>query len=148
MDHIVYLDSGSKEIESLLDGKKSMIIRGSSGIKPYTHVDVGDILYFINNDGGNEIRARGVVSSVFCSGTLSVEESFATIIRNQDKLQLPDNQFEKIAGKSYLILVELKNIEGLAPIKFERKSFTFMDDWLPVGKIEEFILSDRGIISV
>lgn len=51
MDHVVYLDAKSNELENLLSGKKSMIIRGATGRKvPYGKVNVGDILYFINNN--------------------------------------------------------------------------------------------------
>ena len=96
MDHIVFLDAKSNEIENLVKGNKSMIIRGASGRKvPYGMVKEGDILYFINNNGEERIRARGEVISVYDSEKLSVEESFETIIRNQDKLQLPDRIFER-----------------------------------------------------
>ena len=33
MNHIVYLDAKSNELGNLLDGKKSMIIRGAAGRK-------------------------------------------------------------------------------------------------------------------
>lgn len=33
MDHVVYLDSTAKELELLLSGKKTMIIRGATGRK-------------------------------------------------------------------------------------------------------------------
>lgn len=148
MDHIVYLDAKSREIENLILGHKSMIIRGAQGRKlPHGRVNEGDTLYFVNNNCEGEIKARGVVSTVFCSDMLTKEESFETIIRNQDKLQLPDNQFEKIAGKRYLVLIGIDNIEKIAPLRFDRGSFTNMDDWLPVGRIEEYILSGQGIIS-
>jgi hypothetical protein len=148
MDHIVYLDSKTGEMENLLLGKKSMIIRGASGRKlPHGRVCEGDILYFINNNGEGEIKARAVVSSVFCSGMLTEEESFGTIIRNQDRLQLPDSQFEMIAGKRYLVLIGLQNIEKIESFRFDRSCFTNMDDWIPVGNIEEHNLSDQGIIS-
>ncbi|KUO64077.1 MAG: hypothetical protein APF84_08180 [Gracilibacter sp. BRH_c7a] len=31
MDHVVYLDAKAKELEKLLEGSKSMIIRGATG---------------------------------------------------------------------------------------------------------------------
>ena len=148
MDHIVYLDTEAREMENLLLGNKSMIIRGATGRKlPHGRVKEGDNLYLINNNGDGVIRARGVVSSVFSSGMLTEEESFRTIIMNQDKLQLPDSQFEKIAGKRFLVLISLENIEKLESFRFDRKKFTNMDDWIPVGNIEEYNLLNQGIIS-
>jgi hypothetical protein len=142
MDHVVYLDAKAKELENLVKGNKSMIIRGAAGRKiPYGRVNEGDILYFINNNGEGEIKARGVVTSVISSDKLSVEESFETIIRHQDKLQLPDKQFEKLAGKRYLTLIGLDDIHEIEPFYIDRSNFANMDDWLPVGRIEEFIAS-------
>jgi hypothetical protein len=137
MDHIVYVDTRAREMEDLVMGIKSMIIRGASGRKlPHGRVNEGDILYFVNNNGECEVKARGVVSSVLNTEKLTVEESFETIIRHQDKLQLPDKQFEKIAGKRYLVLIGLNEIEEVKPFRIDKTSFINMDDWIPVGKID------------
>jgi len=140
MDHIVYLDSRAKELENLVNGNKSMIIRGAAGRKlPHGKVNEGDVLYFLNNNGEAEIKAKGVVSSVLNTNQLSVEESFETIIKHQDKLQLPDKQFEKIAGKRYLVLIGLSDIKEIEPFRFDKSEFTNTDDWIPVGRIESVI---------
>ena len=136
MDHVVCLDAGAKELENLINGNKSMIIRGSDvGDLPYKSVKEGDILYFMSCIGDGEIKARGFVSYVYYSERLSVEASFETIIRNQDKLQLPDKQFERIAGKRYLVLVGMEEIEVIEPIRVDILKFTSPDDWLPVENI-------------
>jgi hypothetical protein len=137
MDHVVYVDSKSNELDNLIKGNKSMIIRGATGRKlPYGRVNMGDVLYFINNNGEGEVRARGSVCTVYNSDRLSEEESFEMVIRYQDKLQLPDIQFEKWAGKRYLILIGLDNIQEVKPFRIDKSNFTNMDDWLPVGNIE------------
>jgi hypothetical protein len=142
MDHIVYLDAKAKELENLVNGNKSMIIRGASGKKlPHGSVNEGDVLYFINNNGECEVKAMGVVSSVLNSDKLSVEESFETIVRHQDRLQLPDKQFDKWAGKRYLVLIGLDEIQEIKPFRIDKSRFPGMDDWLSVGRIEEFIAS-------
>lgn len=115
MDHIVTLDSGAKEIENLIKGTKTMIIYGSDeNCMPYGMVKEGDILYFINSDSQAEVKAKGVVSSVDNSCKLSVEESFEIIIRNQHKLALPDDMFYKWAGKKYLILIGISDVEEVS----------------------------------
>jgi hypothetical protein len=136
MDHVVFLDTKAREMENLVKGNKSMIIRGAAGRKlPHGRVNEGDVLYFVNNNGESEVKARGVVASVLNSEKLTVEESFETIIRNQDKLQLPDKQFERLAGKRYLVLIGLDEIEEVRPFRIDKTSFTGMDDWITVGKI-------------
>lgn len=137
MDHVVYLDGKAQELDNLVKGNKSMIIRGAAGRKfPYGKVYEGDVLYFINNIGETDVKAMGIVSSVLNSDQLSVEESFETIIRHQDKLQLPDKQFEKLAGKRYLVLVGLKDIKKVTPFRIDKRNFRNTDDWMPVGNIE------------
>ena len=137
MDHIVCLDARAREMENLVNGIKSMIIRGAEEKKiPHGRVNEGDVLYFVYNNGVSEVKARGVVSFVLNSEKLTFEESFETIIRHQDKLQLPDMQFEKVAGKSYLVLIGLSKIEEVEPFRIENAYFEGMCDWIPVGKIE------------
>ena len=138
MDHIVYLDAKADELENLISGEKSMIIRGAAGRKvPYEKVNVGDILYFINNNAEGEINARGVVSSVFNSEKMTKDESIALVEKNQDKLRLTARQFQKWAGKRYIVLIGIKNIEKIQHFQFNRDIFkNMMDDWLPVENIE------------
>jgi hypothetical protein len=136
MDHLVFLDTGARELENLVNGQKSMILRGADIIKvPHGSVKQGDILYFINGSREKEVTARGVVTCVFNSVKLSVEESYETIIRNQDKLQLPDGQFESFAGKRYLVLIGVDNIESVKPFTIDQAVFNGSDDWYSVGDI-------------
>jgi len=138
MDHIVFLDSGSRELENLVSGNKSMIIRGAAvRTVPHGRVSEGDVLYFIINNGEGRVRAKGVVSSVLNTERLTVEESFETIIKNQDKLQLPDKQFEKIAGKSFLVLIGIEDIKEIKPFRIDRSGFANVGNWIPVGKVEQ-----------
>ncbi len=48
MVHLVYCDDQSKEINRILDGSKTMIIRGAAGRKiPHSRVFENEILYFM-----------------------------------------------------------------------------------------------------
>jgi len=112
MNHIVTLDSEAKEIENLIKGSKSMVVHAAdTKCVPYGTVAEGDVLYFVNDSNPAEVKAKGVVSSVYNSYQLSVAESFEMIIRNQDKLRLPDDLFYKMAGKKYLVLIGLRDVE-------------------------------------
>ncbi|MDD4530594.1 MAG: hypothetical protein PHO80_03535, partial [Candidatus Gracilibacteria bacterium] len=127
----------AKELENLLNHKKTMIIRGATGRKlPHGRVDAGDILYFINNNAEGEVRAKGTVISVFNSDKMEEKESIDIIKKHQNKLQLTDKQFEKWAGKRYIVLIELDKIEELKPFAIDKSNYGNMDDWLPVEKIE------------
>lgn len=137
MDHVVYLDAKSSELQKLLNGSKSMIIRGATGRKmPHGRVSPGDILYFINNNGEGVVRARAHVVSVINSDMMSPEESVAMVKEHHSKLSLSESQFKKWAGKRYLVLIEVNKTEELKPFTVDKSEYGNMDDWLPVGDID------------
>ena len=137
MDHIVYLDARANELDLLLSAKKTMIIRGATGRKlPYGRVNQDDVLYFINNDADGHVRAMAKVKSVLNSDKLTAEASAQLVDRHQDKLQLTRKQYERWAGKRYLVLIEVSDVESIEPFRIDRSDYGNMDDWLPVEQIE------------
>ena len=137
MDHVAYLDAKAKELQKLLQEGKSMIIRGATGRKmPYGRVEPGDRLYFIENDGSGLVKAKAEVVSVLNSEKLSIEESEALVESNQAQLQLTPKQFKRWAGKRYLVLIEVGQVEECAPFPIDRSDYGNTDDWLPVGSID------------
>lgn len=136
MDHVVYTDFKAKEMESIIDGSKTMIIRGAAGRKmPYGRVDNGDILYFINNNAEGLVKAKAVVKNVLNSDKMSKEESIKLVDENMKKLKLSDKQHSKWAGKRYLVLIEISDVETVEPFKIDKSGMSNMDDWAPVDSI-------------
>lgn len=137
MDHVVYVDAKADELGKLLRGKKTLVIRGAAGRKlPYGRVDVGDVLYFMNNNAEGMVRAKGVVDSVFNSEKMTPEESITLVESHRDALQLSDKQYEKWAGKRYLVLIGVKDLAEVKAFAIDKSQYANMDDWLPVGDIE------------
>ena len=138
MDHVVYLDAKSNELEKLLSNQKTMIIRGATGRKlPYGGVKEGDVLYFINNNAEGKARAKGIVVSVLNSEKLSQEESISLVRKNQKKLLLTEKQFQKWAGKRYIVLIGLGKVEEIEFFEIDKSDYGNMDDWLYVENIEK-----------
>lgn len=137
MDHVVYLDAKANDLEKLLNKSKTMIIRGATGRKlPYGRVFKGDVLYFINNNAEGAVKAKAEVKTVFNSDKMSTEESVSLVKKNLKKLNLSEKQFEKWAGKRYLVLIEINNIQEIKPFAIDKSNYGNMDDWLRVEKIE------------
>lgn len=136
MDHVVYLDRKANELENLLSGKKKMIIRGATGRKmPYGRVNIGDILYLLENDGTRKIKATGEVNYVFNSEKMDSNESIALVDEHQSRLLLTSAQIKRWAGKRYLVLIGISNLESLKPFSIDMSDYGNMDDWLAVGDI-------------
>ncbi len=136
MDHVVYLDTKAKELEKLLQGEKSMIIRGAAGRKmPYGRVNENDMLYFIQNNGEGLVRAAARVKRAIHSPKMNREESEQLVADYQPRLNLTAAQMKRWSGKRYLVLIELQDVQPLEPFAVNRSDFGNMDDWLPVGNI-------------
>jgi hypothetical protein len=137
VDHVVYFDYQSQELEMLEAGSKTMIIRGAAGRKmPYGRVAAGDVLYFVLNNGGGQVRACGKVRVVFNSGEMAPEESARLVQANQLKLQLTEAQRRRWSAKRYLILIEVEDVTRVEPFAIDRSGYGNMDDWLPVGSVK------------
>ncbi len=134
MVHLVYCDDKSKELAKILDGSKTMIIRGAAGRKiPHSRVFKDEILYFMEK-GSKKITAKATVSDVQNYVKLSDDEITKTIENNNNKLQLTEKQRERW-HKKCLCLVEFYEAEEITPLDFEHQGN--MDDWLIIDKIED-----------
>lgn len=144
MDHIVYVDVKQGELENLLCGAARMLVRGATGRKlPYGRVQLGDRLFFVQNDGKCQVRAWAEVTMVWNSPSLGAEESKKVIEENQEQLQLSPKQIQRWSGKRFLILIGLGRVTPITPFTIDRSAFGNMDDWLPVGDVERVRLEDR-----
>lgn len=144
MDHVVYVDTKAKEMEKLVSKEKKMIIRGATGRKlPYGRVEIGDVLYFIRNKGEGQIEARAVVKTVLNSEKMTEEQSINLVSKNQDKLKLTDQQFNRWAGKRFIVLIEIEDIETIKPFTIDKSNYGNMDDWLLVEEIKNVRANDR-----
>jgi hypothetical protein len=137
MDHVVYLDAKANELEKILSGTKTMIIRGATGRKmPYGRVDESDVLFLLENDGSGEVKAKVQVVSVINSDKLDPEESAQLVDLNQPKLNLSADQIKRWSGKRYLVLIEIDRVECVEPFRIDKSAYSTMDDWLPVENID------------
>lgn len=138
MEHLVYCDAKAKVLEKILNGAKTMIIRGAAGRKlPHSRVFEGETLYFIENNCSGLIKAKATVKSVFNSEKMKEDESKEVVARNQDKLNLTDAQIKRWAGKKVLCLIEIKDIQKIEPLTLARQRN--MDDWITVENISTIL---------
>lgn len=137
MVHLVYCDDKSKELSKILDGSKTMVIRGAAGRKiPHSRVFTGEELYFMEK-GSKKITAKAVVKNVQNFTKLTDDEITKTIDDNNDKMQLTDKQKERW-HKKCLCLVEFDNVKEITPLDFDHQGN--MDDWLIIDKIEDVVV--------
>lgn len=137
MIHLVYCDNKEKVLDKIMNGSKTMIIRGAAGRKiPHSRVFKDEILYFMEK-GSKKISAKAKVVDVKNFIKLSEEEIEAKLDEYQEKLNLSPKQRIRW-HKKCLCLVEFSNVEAIEPLDFDHQGN--MDDWLIVEKIEDVVV--------
>jgi hypothetical protein len=137
MMNLAYCDDKAKVLEQLLDGTRSMVIRGAAGRKiPHSRVFAGETIYFIKK-GTGKITAKATVKSVQNYVKLAEDEIIKTLEENQSKLGLTEKE-KKRWHKKCLCLVEVEGVKEIEPLEFDRQGN--MDDWLIIEKIEDVVV--------
>ena len=142
MVHLVYCDNtgkkGERIIDKILDGSKTMIVRGAAGRKiPHSRVFEGESLYFMEK-GTASVTVSATVVSVQNYIRLTEDEINAVLAENSEKLWLTEKQLERW-HKKCLCMVEFDRTERIEPpLAFEKQSN--MDDWLILEKIEDVLI--------
>jgi hypothetical protein len=139
MDHIVCLDPDFKELDKLLTGTRTMIVRRAKEV-PFGTVNAGDALYLISS-GDSLIRARATVKDVLYSDQLTEETSAALLQAYQDQLYLTKRETERWIRKQYLVLITVENTAPIEPFAVDRSNYVTQDEWLPVGDIGKVMVS-------
>jgi hypothetical protein len=138
MDHIVYLDSDAKELERLIAGHKTIIIRAAKEKRtPYGEVSEGDRLYFITTGRPGAVQARAKVKSVLNCSDLTETESNDLINKYLMEMMLVEKQLNDCAGKPYLVLVRVENVERISPFMVDDDVLENQEDWFVVDDIDQ-----------
>lgn len=136
-EHLVYLNNKAKELQKLLDNEKTMIIRGAAGKKSPLggRAKDNDIIYFVETGGSMLVTHRGIISKVIESEKMTPDESVEFIKQYEKELNLSKDQYERWAGKKYLAVFEISQIEEIEPFTYNRDKN--MDDWIITDDINK-----------
>ncbi len=136
-EHLVYLDSKSKELKKLLNNEKTMLIRGASGKKcPLGgRAKINDVIYFVETGGNMMVTHRGIISNVVESYKMTSEESVEFIKKFEKELNLSKEQFDRWSVKKCLAVYKISNIEEINHFKYDRHNN--MDDWIITDNINK-----------
>ncbi|MCL2023560.1 MAG: hypothetical protein FWG82_04235 [Oscillospiraceae bacterium] len=135
MVHVVYCDDKEKVLEKILEGTKTMIVRGAAGRKiPHSRVFEGETLYFMKK-GSAKISVKATVESVQNLVKL-IEDEIITALA-EPRLALSEKQKTRW-HKKCLCLVAFKEVQPIEPLDFDRQGN--MDDWLIIEKIEDVVV--------
>jgi hypothetical protein len=138
MNHIVFLDPKTGELEKILSGVKSMLIKelNTGSIEPHP-VHCGDTLYFLRSDIDDSLRVKAHVVRVYPM-THDPENDLPSLLKElQMELQLTSEQFTFWTNQDEMLLIEFKAAQKIVPIRLDKQKITKKSNWIPFGDPQE-----------
>lgn len=95
-------------------------------------------MYFVETGGDLTITHRGIIANVIESEKMTKEESIDFVKRYEKELNLSKKQVDRWAGKKYLAVYEIAELEEITPFQYNREKN--MDDWVITDDINKIKL--------
>ncbi len=138
MNHLVFLDPHASELEKILSGIKSMVMKEYDPGQPTSYaIHPGDTLYFLRNKDECVVRVKATVVRVF-PAVDELDEELSHILKEmQPKLQLTEDQYNDWSTKKQVLLVEFTSAQKIGGFRVAPNTILDHPGWIA---FEEFSL--------
>lgn len=138
MNYLVFLNAGAGELEKILSGVKSMVIKEieprQSAAQP---IMPGDSLFFLRNEGACDLRVKATVACIL-SVTDGLDDELSHFLKEmQPRLQLTEEQYNYWSAKKQVLLIEFEDAQKIDLIHLAPEKVADRSDWIA---FEEFCL--------
>jgi len=131
MNHLIYLNTKSGELEKILSGIKTMIIKDLGNAQQTSFsVNPGDSLYFMRDKEETTLRVKAAVVKVTSPEFNSDEDLSPALKEMQPKLQLTEKQFHDWSSKKQVLFVEFVAAQKIEGIQLTTHKFMSQADWI------------------
>jgi hypothetical protein len=138
MNYLVFLDTRAGELEKILSGTKTMLIKEFDPAQTTGHpVSPGDSLYFLRNNDERALRVKATVTRVLSLANNSDRDLSHGLKEMQPRLQLTEDQYTYWSTRKQVLLVELGSAQKIGVIHVAPDKITDRSDWIA---FEEFSL--------
>jgi len=136
MNYLVLLDTQAGELEKILSGVKSMILKEFDPARTAgLPVSAGDSLYFLRDKDECTLRVKANVVRTLAINNNSDNDLYHTLKELQPKLQLTEDQYNHWSVKKQALLVEFESARKIDMIQVSLNKITKGGDWIA---FEEF----------
>jgi len=131
MNYLVFLDTRTSELEKILSGVKSMVLKAYDPTQsPTQPVRPGDSLYFLRNNDECNLQVKATVVRVqFFTKKLN-EDLSHDLKEMQPKLQLTEEQYNYWSAKKQVLLVEFESAQKIGVIHLALDEVKDQSDWI------------------
>jgi hypothetical protein len=128
MNHLVLLNTRASELEKILSGVKSMLVKE---FDPAAHpVNPGDSLYFLRDNDDCALRVKATVVRVLSLTDITAEDLSHTLKEQQPRLQLTEAQYNTWSVKKQVQLVEFDCAHKVEVIYVVAPNISDRSDWM------------------
>lgn len=136
MNHLVYLNAQASELEKILSGVKTMLVKEYYPADIPSHpVNPGDSLYFLKNKDECTLRVRAAVVRVLYLTNNPDEDLSHALKELQPRLLLTEGQYNYWSAKQAVLLVEIEAASKISTVEISREKVKDRSDWIA---FEEF----------
>jgi len=129
MKHRVIRDTQAGELEKILSGIKTMLVKEFNPAQTPAHpVNPGDSLYFLRDKDDCALRVQATVVRVQSVKSSADEGLAQTLKEMQSKLQLTEDQFNHWSQRPQILLVEFDSAHKIDAIPVTQ--VTDKSDWI------------------
>ena len=131
MNHLVFLDSSAGELEKILSGVKTMVVKEFDPAQISAHpINPGDSLYFLRNKNDRSLRVQAsIVRVLFFTNRLDEDVSH-TLKEMQPRLQFTEEQYNYWSAKQQVLLVEFESAHKISGIHIAPNRIADTSDWI------------------
>jgi hypothetical protein len=138
MNHLIFLDTHAGELEKILSGIKTMVVKEFRPAQSTAYsVGPGDSLYFVRNTDDCVVRVKATVVRVLFFTNRLDEDLSHTLKEMQSRLQFNEDQYNHWAAKQQVLLVEFGSAHKIGVIHVAPEKTADRSDWIA---FEEFSL--------
>ena len=139
MNHLVFLDTRAGELEKILSGTKTMLIREFDPAQTAAHpVIPGDSLYFLRDQDDCAVRVKATVTRVLFLTDDAAQDVSHTLKEMQPRLQLTEDQYNDWSARGQLLLVEFASAHKIAVIHVAAHRIADRSDWIAFDEFSHF----------
>ena len=131
MNYLVFLDVRAGELEKILSGVKTMLVKEFDPTNPTTHmINPDDSLYFLRSEDDCVVRVKATaVRVLFVTNNLD-EDLPQTLKVMQPRLQLAEEQYNHWSTKKQVLLVEFEAAHKIPVIQIASHKIMDRSDWI------------------
>ena len=138
MNYLIFLDPGAGELEKILSGIKSMVVKEFDPTQTVAQqVRPGDSLYFLRDKDGFELRVKANVTRVLFIANHAGEDLSQRLKEFQPRLKLTEDQYNHWSSTGQVLLVEFEQARKIEMIQVASNKVTDRSGWLVFEEISQ-----------